>query len=200
VSETTATTTALSRIADPAPLGLAALGMSLGLLSFHNTGLVKEAALVGITAAVAVVFGGVLSIFTAIWEYTRGNTFNATFFGALGAYWITDWLSRGTAMTAGGSDAHSATALYFLGWTLVGAYLSVAALKTSGATLLATGGLTLTWLFMALGQFQNGADPDALTKIGGWLGLLTAAAAFYGSFAGVANETYGKQVLPTWPR
>ena len=198
MSETTNTTPGTG-IGDPAPLGLAALAMSLGLLSFHNSGLVKEAALAGVASSTAVVFGGVVSVLMAMWEYRRGNTFSATFFGALGAFWLTGWWGHGAVMSAT-SGGYKSIGLYFLGWAVIGAYLSVAALKTSGATLLTTGGLTLTWLFLALGQFQNGTDPDSLTKVGGYLGLVTALAAFYGSFAGVANETHGKQVLPTWPR
>jgi succinate-acetate transporter protein len=194
-------TTGVSVIGDPAPLGLAGLGFTLGLLSFHNSGLVKEAALVGITTAVAVIFGGLVSILMSMWEYRRGNTFSATFFGALGAYWLSSRWGSGSVMSAvGGGDAHTAMGLYFLGWTLVAAYLTIAAMKTSGTTMLTTLGLTATWLFLALGQLQNKADPDSLTKVGGWIGLVTAAIALYGSFAGVANETHGKQVLPTWPR
>lgn len=190
------TSSAGTGIGDPAPLGLAALAMSLGLLSFHNSGLVKEAALAGVAGATAVVFGGVVSVLMSMWEYRRGNTFSATFFGAVGAFWLTGWWGHGAAMTGG----YKSLGLYYVGWTVIGAYLTLAALKTSGATLLTTGGLTLTWLFLALGQFQNGTDPDSLTKVGGWLGLVTALAAFYGSCAGIANETHGKQVLPTWPR
>ncbi len=192
------TSSAGTGIGDPAPLGLAALAMSLGLLSFHNSGLVKEAALAGVAGATAVVFGGVVSVLMSMWEYRRGNTFSATFFGAVGAFWLTGWWGHGAA--AAGAGGNKSLALYYLGWTVIGAYLTLAALKTSGATLLTTGGLTLTWLFLSLGQFQNGTDPDSLTKVGGYLGLVTALAAFYGSCAGVANETHGKQVLPTYPR
>jgi len=196
VSETT-TPTSGTRLGDPAPLGLAGLAMSLGLLSFHNTGLVKEAGLTALTAATAVVFGGLVSVLMSMWEYRRGNTFSATFFGASGAFWLTTyWAHAGTGAAAG----YKSMGLYYAGWTIIGVYLTLAALKTSGTTLLTTAGLSLTWLFLALGQFQNSADPDGLTKVGGWLGLVTALAAFYGSCAGVANETHGRQVLPTWPR
>lgn len=188
------TTTTGIRLGDPAPLGLSGLAMSLGLLSFHNTALIKDAGLAALTAATAVVFGGLVSVLMSMWEYRRGNTFSATFFGALGAFWLTTfWAHSGAA-------GHSSTGVYYLGWTIIGIYLTLSALKTSGATLATVGALTVTWFFLALGQFQNGTDPDALTKIGGWLGLLTALLAFYGSCAGVVNETHGKQVLPTWPR
>ena len=38
-----------------------------------------------------------------------------------------------------------------------------------------------------------------LTKAGGWVGVATAAAAWYASFAGVTNETFKKTVLPVIP-
>jgi succinate-acetate transporter protein len=40
----------------------------------------------------------------------------------------------------------------------------------------------------------------SMTKIGGYLGLLTALVAWYASFAGVLNNTAKRVILPTWPR
>jgi uncharacterized protein len=37
------------------------------------------------------------------------------------------------------------------------------------------------------------------TKVGGYLGLVTAALAWYTSFAAVTNSTFKRTVLPTWP-
>jgi hypothetical protein len=36
-------------------------------------------------------------------------------------------------------------------------------------------------------------------KPGGWVGLLTALAAWYASFAGVANFTFGREIVPVRP-
>jgi len=36
------------------------------------------------------------------------------------------------------------------------------------------------------------------TRLGGWLGLVAAGLAWYGSFAVVTNATW-KRVLPVWP-
>jgi uncharacterized protein len=38
-----------------------------------------------------------------------------------------------------------------------------------------------------------------LNKAGGWVGVATAAAAWYASFAGVTNETFKKTILPVFP-
>jgi hypothetical protein len=57
--------------------------------------------------------------------------------------------------------------------------------------------LTLTFLALAWGKF---AGSDGITHLGGYLGLLTAVAAFYASFAGVTAFTFGRQIAPVGPR
>jgi succinate-acetate transporter protein len=55
--------------------------------------------------------------------------------------------------------------------------------------------LLLAATFIVLGIGDSGANED-IVKIGGYLGLATAAAAWYASFAGVTNKTFGRVVLP----
>ena len=43
------------------------------------------------------------------------------------------------------------------------------------------------------------AHNDGLTTIGGYLGLLTAAVAWYACLAGVSASTFGRAVLPNPP-
>ena len=40
---------------------------------------------------------------------------------------------------------------------------------------------------------------ENITKLGGYIGLATAAAAWYASFAGVTNSTFGRTLLPVKP-
>jgi uncharacterized protein len=40
---------------------------------------------------------------------------------------------------------------------------------------------------------------DTLIKAGGWVGLATAVAAWYASFAAVTNSMFGRVVLPVMP-
>jgi succinate-acetate transporter protein len=51
---------------------------------------------------------------------------------------------------------------------------------------------------LLLGVGEAGAHANVV-KIGGWVGLVTAAAAWYASFAGVTNSTFGRTVLPVRP-
>jgi hypothetical protein len=56
--------------------------------------------------------------------------------------------------------------------------------------------LTATFILLTIGAFQNST---LITKWGGYIGLATAAAAWYASFAGVVNETFKRALIPTLP-
>ena len=74
-----------------------------------------------------------------------------------------------------------------------GTVLAVFALLT--LTFLA---LTIGWLSESAADFE--ANSNAWIHIGGWLGILTALAAWYTSFATVVNFTFKRPALPTLPR
>jgi succinate-acetate transporter protein len=52
--------------------------------------------------------------------------------------------------------------------------------------------------FLLLG-FGNAQDSENIVKLGGYVGLATALAAWYASFAGVTNSTFGRVVMPVRP-
>lgn len=56
--------------------------------------------------------------------------------------------------------------------------------------------LTATFVLLTIGAFDSIAN---VTKAGGWVGVATAAAAWYASFAGVVNETFKKTIVPVVP-
>jgi hypothetical protein len=65
--------------------------------------------------------------------------------------------------------------------------------------------LTVTFVLLSIGWFTMNTthfakNDNVWTNVGGWLGLATAIAAWYASFAAVTNFTYKRTVLPTWPR
>jgi succinate-acetate transporter protein len=103
------------------------------------------------------------------------------------------------AGTLPAAEAHKATGLFLLSWAIFTLYMTVAALRTSGAVLAVFVALTLAFVFLCIGAFATGQSSINITKIGGWLGLITAALAWYASFAGVTNATWGRVVLPTFP-
>jgi len=187
-----------SGIADPAPLGLAGFAMTTFILSVLNTNMISEKGGGDVVLGLALFYGGLAQLLAGMWEYRRGNTFGATAFSSFGAFWLSYWA---IVHWSSGEDAHKTVGLYLFAWFLFTGYMTVAALRTSGAILGVFGLLTLTFLLLAIGAWQNSTSgPAAFTKIGGFVGIITALAAWYASLAAVANETHKKQMFPTWPR
>jgi succinate-acetate transporter protein len=83
--------------------------------------------------------------------------------------------------------------------------MTIAATRVSAAVLAVFVLLTLTFIALTIGFFSESVNEFAKNSnvwihIGGWLGLATALAAWYASFAGVTNATFRRVVLPTLPR
>jgi succinate-acetate transporter protein len=184
-------------LADPGPLGLGAFAMTTFFLSSVNAGLVPktvEAAVLGL----ALFYGGIAQLLAGMWEFAKGNTFGAVAFTSYGAFWLSFWyLVAHTDLSAAGADASKGVGLYLLAWTIFTGYMMIASSRTSGVVLGVFVLLFLTFAFLTWGEFSG---TSGITKVGGWLGIITAIAAWYGSFAAVANSTYKRAAFPTWPR
>jgi succinate-acetate transporter protein len=181
--------------ADPGPLGLAAFAMTTFVLSMFNANLVNGKGL-PVVLGLALAYGGIVQLLAGMWEFRNGNTFGAVAFSSFGAFWISFWaLEAFYAKDIGGNAGH-AVGLYLWAWAIFTAYMTVAAMRTSGAVLLVFALLTATFVLLAIGT--SGAH-ETVTHWGGYVGLATAAAAWYASFAAVANSTFGRIVLPVVP-
>jgi succinate-acetate transporter protein len=183
-----------AHIADPAPLGLGAFALTTFVLSCVNAGWVP-ASVEPVVFGLALAYGGIAQFAAGIWEFAKGNTFGATAFCSYGAFWVSFWWLTGhsglDAVPAG--DVNKGVGLYLLVWAIFTAYMTVAAVKVNMAVLAVFVLLTLTFLALAWGEF---ATSTGIHKLGGYLGLLTALAAWYASFAGVTAFTWGRQVFP----
>lgn len=181
-----------SHLGDPAGLGLAGFAMTTFLLSLANANILHES---GEVLGVALFYGGTAQLLAGMWEFAKGNTFGATAFCSYGAFWLSFWYLL--TNTPGGAIGGNAVATYLIAWTIFTAYMAVAASKTNTVVLLVFIVLTLTFAALAIGALSPGHA--TWTKIGGYLGLLTALLAWYGSFATVANATHKRTVLPVGP-
>ncbi len=188
-------------LADPAPLGLAGFALTTFVLSVFNSGMIKTGD--GVVLGLALAYGGIAQFAAGMWEFVKGNTFGAVAFASYGGFWISFWwLINHIPADAKGNDLHHGLGAFLLAWAIFTAYMFIASTRVSGAVALVFILLTLAFLFLALGQFTMSATDttNGLYKVGGWIGILTALAAWYASFAAVTNFTFKRTVLPTMPR
>jgi succinate-acetate transporter protein len=180
-------------IADPGPLGLAAFAMTTFVLSMFNSNLVSpkgEAIVFGLALA----YGGIAQLLAGMWEFRCGNTFGALAFASYGAFWISFWaFVQFYAGSVPAADAGHAVGLYLIAWGIFTAYMFIPSLRTNAAVCVVFFLLAITFFLLGIG---NARGSSTLIHAGGWVGLATAIAAWYASFAGVTNATFGRKVIP----
>jgi succinate-acetate transporter protein len=183
-------------LADPGPLGLAAFALTTFVLSMFNAGLVSDKG-EPVVFGLALAYGGIAQVLAGMWEFRSGNTFGALAFTSYGAFWLSFWAYvQFYAAKIPATDAGHAVGLYLIAWGIFTGYMFVASLRTTGAIALVFILLTVTFVLLGIGD--AGAH-TGITKLGGYVGLATALAAWYASFAGVTNATFGRVVLPVRP-
>ncbi|PTM91717.1 acetate uptake transporter [Streptomyces spinosirectus] len=190
-------TTDTSTIADPGPLGLAGFAMTTFVLSVFNANLITDQKLSAVVLPLALFYGGLAQLLAGMWEFRKGNTFGATAFGSFGAFWLAyAAYVKFVVPDLPASTAHQATGVFLLAWAIFTVYMTVAAMRTTGALLAVFVTLSATYIVLCIAEF---AQSPNTTKAGGWLGLVTAVCAWYASFAGVTNSTYNRSVVPVFP-
>jgi succinate-acetate transporter protein len=193
--------------ADPGPLGLAGFAGTTFVLSMVNSGLVGThnvpgGGLLPMVAALAIAYGGVAQLLAGIWEFRTGNTFGAVAFCSFGAFWISFFFIVQSVAKNTGTEVFSGLGLYLWMWGIFTAYMFIASLRTTGAVALVFLLLTITFIVLGIGNSAlagGTAATNGTIKLGGYLGILTAIAAWYASFAAVVNSTFGRVVAPVFP-
>jgi succinate-acetate transporter protein len=189
-------TAGVPAIANPAPLGLAGFALTTFVLSMVNSGLVSAKA-EPVVFGLALAYGGLAQLLAGMWEFKTGNTFGATAFSSYGAFWISYWaLVTFFAKDIPAADLGHAVGLYLWAWGIFTAYMFVASLRTTAAVAAVFLLLTVTFIILGIG---NSGGHSGIVKLGGWVGLATALAAWYASFAQVVNSTFGRDVAPLGP-
>ena len=194
--------------ADPGPLGLAGFAGTTFVLSLVNAGLVgvqhgaPGGGLLPLVAGVAIAYGGIAQFLAGIWEFRTGNTFGAVAFCSYGAFWISFYFIVHSAAENTGSVLFSGLGLYLWMWGIFTTYMFVASLRTTGAVALVFLLLAITFIILGIGNSALAGTTNVTNgtiKLGGYLGIATALAAWYASFAAVINSTFGRILLPVVP-
>ncbi len=196
IETTEVSISSVNATADPAPLGLAGFAMTTFVLSLFNAHLFPGG-LVLVVLPLALFYGGLAQFLAGMWEFKRANTFGALAFTSYGAFWMA--FAAYVHFIAGSlhaATAYEATGIFLLAWTIFSAYMMIASFGTNGVIATIFVLLTLTFFLLTVGTFTNSTS---ISEIGGYLGILTAIIAWYGSFAGVTNATFGKTVVPMFP-
>jgi succinate-acetate transporter protein len=186
-------------VADPAPLGLAGFALTTFLLSGHNASFIPDLIWVG----PAIFYGGLAQLLAGMWEFRNRNVFGATAFSTYGGFWMGFGLfvilAETTKFLGGykGSDLSNAAAWFLIAFAVFNTYMLIGSTRVNKAVFLVFLTLEITEIVLAIGYFNlSHGGTSWWLHAGGWLGIATAAAAWYASAAGVLNGQAGKKVLP----
>lgn len=191
------TTPATPAPADPNPLGLSAWALPLFVLSLVNLGVPGGGEKV--VLSLAIFYGGLMLLIAALWEFRASNTFGATAYGSLAAFWLSYAIVLVPTFFGLGNrlPTDPSVGVFFLGWAIVTAVLLLASLRTSAVLVAAYALFFLTLVALGLAEILRAAT---WTSIGGWLGILTAIVAWYAMLAALLrNVSRGQITLPIYP-
>lgn len=185
--------------ADPAPLGLAGFALTTFLLSGHNASFIPDLIWVG----PALFYGGAAQLLAGMWEFRNRNVFGATAFSTYGGFWmalgIFVVLANTTKFAASftGGDLTNSLAWFLFAFAVFNFYMLLGSVRVNVAVFLVFFTLQLTEIALVIGFFNlSHGGSEWWLHFGGWLGIVTAAVAWYTSAAGVMNGVAGKTVFP----
>jgi succinate-acetate transporter protein len=186
------------KLANPAPLGLLAFGLTTVLLNLHNAGLFPLNSMI---LAMGIAYGGLAQIIVGIMEYRKGNTFGTVAFTSYGLFWwslIMLILMPNMPMFGAITPTNSiAMAMYFLMWGILTFSLFFGTLKTNRGLQFVF--MSLAILFFMLTTRELLGNLEWFNMITGIEGIICGLSAVYLGIAEVLNEANGKTILPICP-
>lgn len=189
----TRTITAIDTTANPAPLGLAAFGLTTILLNIHNfnpTLFPLSSAII----AMGIFYGGLAQVIAGYMEWKKNNTFGTIAFSSYGWFWIS---LTGIWMLPIVNPAFTTSTMfmaYFLAaWGVFTLFLFFATFKLSRALQIVFGTLVVLFALLAIAKATGNEN---IEKIAGAEGIICGLTALYTGMAQVINEVYDREVLP----
>eukprot|EP00249_Psilotum_nudum_P029017 c39129_g1_i1 orf=193-843(-) len=187
---------------NPTPLGFCAFGLTTFVLSCYNTGSfgVGKHDPINVVVGMALYYGGIGEILAGMWEFKVGNTFGGTVFTSYGAFWLSfaviyipGFGILEPYLTTAPEAFHSATAIYFLGWTIFTMMMLLCTLRTSISIIALFSWLSLTFLLLTMSRIHNQL---VFSQIAGYTGIITAIISWYNSLAGLLTNQNSYFTLP----
>ncbi|MCW4018310.1 MAG: acetate uptake transporter [Candidatus Bathyarchaeota archaeon] len=187
----------LTKLANPAPLGLLGFGVTTVLLNLHNAGLFPLDTMI---LAMGIAYGGLAQVIVGIMEFRKGNTFGTVAFTSYGLFW---WslvalllLPKVTFLTGLNQPTETAMAAYFFMWGLFTLAMFFGTLKTNRALQFVFASLALLFFMLMARDLTGNA---MLATITGIEGVICGSSAVYLAIAEVLNEAHNRTVLPICP-
>ncbi|QKJ30033.1 acetate uptake transporter [Mucilaginibacter mali] len=181
-------------IANPAPLGLCAFGLTTVLLNMHNAGMFEMNSMI---LAMGIFYGGLAQVIAGVIEAKKNNTFGLTAFTSYGFFWLSlvglivmpklGWVAAPPA---------SAMAAFLAIWGVFTFLLFFGTLKLNRALQFVFASLTVLFFLLTAVKITGS---ESLEHFTGYEGIICGASAIYTGIANVLNEVYGRTVLPIGP-
>ena len=190
----------ITKLANPAPLGLLGFGLTTVLLNLVNAGAFP---LDTVILAMGIAYGGIAQIIVGIMEFKKGNTFGTVAFLSYGLFW---WslvlLLILPSFTGFAGPSTSSLAAYFILWGIFTFGMFFGTLKANRALQFVFGSLTLLFFMLAIRELTNNpvlSGSITFNTIVGIEGVIVGFSAIYLGLAEVLNEAHNKTVLPIFP-
>ncbi|MEO6813930.1 MAG: acetate uptake transporter [Ginsengibacter sp.] len=178
-------------IANPAPLGLLAFGLTTVLLNLHNAGIFEMNSMI---LAMGIFYGGITQIIAGIMEAKKNNTFGFVAFVSYGSFWLT-LVALIIIPKLGWIPAASGSAMvsYLIMWGIFTGLLFIGTLRISRSLQFIFATLTILFFLLALGEYSGNSSLNTFT---GYEGIVCGASAIYTGAGALLNEIYGKTIFP----
>lgn len=180
-----------NKLANPAPLGLMAFGMTTVLLNLHNAGFFPLNTAI---LSMGIFYGGLAQVIAGIMEYKKGNTFGTTAFTSYGFFWLSlVGLILMPEMGLGQATSAAFMGWYLAMWGVLTFFLFLGTFNYPRAKQVVFGSLTILFALLSARDFT---DSVLIGHMAGYVGLFCGLSAMYFSMAQVINGEYGRTVLP----
>ena len=190
----------ITKLANPAPLGLLGFGLTTVLLNLVNAGVFP---LDTVILAMGIAYGGIAQIIVGIMEFKKGNTFGTVAFLSYGLFWWSLVLLLVLPKFTGfAGPSTSSLAAYFIMWGLFTFGMFFGTLKANRALQFVFGSLTTLFFLLAIRELTNNFGQTGSITFNTFVGIegvICGLSAVYLGLAEVLNEMHHKTVLPIYP-
>jgi hypothetical protein len=191
----------LTKLANPAPLGLLGFGVTTILLNLVNAGVIP---LDTVVLAMGIAYGGLAQVIVGIMEFRKGNTFGTVAFTSYGLFWwsLVMLLVLPKLSPAFPGLSSSSLAAYFLMWGIFTFAMFFGTLKANRALQFVFASLALLFFMLTIRELTNNpviSGSITFNTFTGIVGIICGASAVYLAIAEVLNEAHHKTILPICP-